>query len=107
MTLALETAQSENAILRKDLADTRALLQKRKERKKGKRVALKGRFVFTTQEILDIAKAAEAETASNKTKKKGNTKAKAKQVEDDDNEESEIASSDSDSDCITVAALRS
>ena len=107
MTRALELTQSENVILRKELADTRALLRKRKERKKGKRIALKGRFVFTTQEVLNIAQAAKAETAKNKAKNKAKSKAKAISDEDDDEEEVELGSSDSDSDCIMVAAARS
>ena len=48
MTRALETAQSENALLRKRLADAESLLQARKQRRKGKRIALKGKFVFST-----------------------------------------------------------
>ena len=107
MTLALETSQSENVLLRKQLADTQALLQKRKERKKGKRVALKGRFVFSTQEVLDIAKAAEAETANKKGKNKASKKAKPLLYEGSDDEIIEIGDEDSDSDCIMVAPARS
>jgi hypothetical protein len=107
MTLALETSQSENVLLRKQLADTQALLRKRKERKKGKRVALKGRFVFSTQEVLDIAKAAEAETVNKKGKNKASKKAKPPPNEDSDDEVIEIGDEDSDSDCIMVAPVRS
>jgi hypothetical protein len=107
MTLALETTQSENVLLRKQLADTQALLRRRKERKKGKRVALKGRFVFSTQEVLDIAKAAEAETANKKAKNRANKKAETPPDEDSDDEVVEIDCEDSDSDCITVAPARS
>ena len=107
MTLALETTQSENVLLRKQLADTQALLQKRKERKKGKRVALKGRFVFSTQEVLDIAKAAEAETANKKGKNKASKQAEPLLDEGSDDEVIEINDEESDSDCITVAATRS
>ena len=107
MTLALETTQSENVLLRKQLADTQALLRKRKERKKGKRVALKGRFVFSTQEVLDIAKAAEAETANKKGKNKASKKAEPVLNEESDDEMVAIGDEDSDSDCIIVAAARS
>jgi hypothetical protein len=107
MTLALETTQSECVLLRKQLADTQALLQRRKERKKGKRVALKGRFVFSTQEVLDIAKAAEAETANKKGKNKANKKAEPPPNVDGDDEVVEIGYDDSDSDCIEVAPARS
>ena len=63
MTHALETAQSEVALLRKRLANAESLLQARKQRKKGKRIALKGKFVFSTQEVLNIAKQAKLEAA--------------------------------------------
>jgi hypothetical protein len=107
MTLALETTQSENALLRKQLADTQALLRRRKERKKGKRVALKGRFVFSTQEVLDIAKAAEAETANKKRKNKAGKKAKPSPNNESDDEVIEIGDEHSESDCIIVAPARS
>jgi hypothetical protein len=107
MTHVLETTQSENVLLRKQLADTQALLRKRKERKNGKRVALKGRFVFSTQEVLDIAKAAEAETANRKTKNKTKKSAELLLDRKNDDNEIEIECSDSEGSCITVAALRS
>ncbi len=52
MTRALETTQSENVTLRKRIAEQDQLLRTRKARKKGKRVALKGKFVFSTEEVL-------------------------------------------------------
>jgi hypothetical protein len=45
---ALERATSKNAPSRKDIAEARGLLRIRKEHKKGKRVAIKGKFVFNT-----------------------------------------------------------
>jgi hypothetical protein len=45
---AFERTTSENALLRKENAEYRELLQVRKERKNGKRVAIKGKFVFNT-----------------------------------------------------------
>jgi hypothetical protein len=45
---ALERTTSKNALLRKENAEYRKLLRVRKERKKGKRVAIKGKFVFNT-----------------------------------------------------------
>ena len=45
---AFERTTSENALLRKENAEFRELLRIRKERKKGKRVAIKGKFVFNT-----------------------------------------------------------
>jgi hypothetical protein len=52
MTRALETTQSELVTIRKELAEQRVLLQTRKTRKTGKRVKLKGRFVFSSREVL-------------------------------------------------------
>jgi hypothetical protein len=45
---ALERTTSEVALLRKENAEYRELLRVRKERKKGKHVAIKGKFVFNT-----------------------------------------------------------
>ena len=106
MTRALETAQSEVAILRKRLADAESLLQARKQYKKGKRIALKGKFVFSTQEVLDIAKQAELEAAQKKSKKKGKQQTQAIIVEGDKQEDIEIVYNNSNSDCIVVAASR-
>lgn len=67
MTRAFEAASSENFTLRKQVKEQAELLHARKARKKGKRVALKGRFVFSTQEVLDIARSAEAESSKKKS----------------------------------------
>jgi hypothetical protein len=45
---AFERTVSEVALLRKENAEYRELSRVRKERKKGKRVAVKGKFVFNT-----------------------------------------------------------
>ena len=107
MTHAFESSQSENIILRKRLADTESLLQARKQRKKGKRVALKGKFVFSTQEVLDIARAAEQEAASKKVSKKAGKQAKARESKDNKEDDLDIVRSEYDSDCIVVAETRS
>jgi hypothetical protein len=44
--LALERTTLEKALLRKENAEYRELLRVRRERRKGKRVAIKGKFVF-------------------------------------------------------------
>ncbi|KYG39835.1 hypothetical protein M433DRAFT_161239, partial [Acidomyces richmondensis BFW] len=92
ITRTLEIAQSEVALLRKRLTDTESLLQARKQHKKGKRIALKGKFVFSTQE--------------KKPKKKVKEGAKATIIDNNKEEDIEIVFSDSDSDCIVVAATR-
>jgi hypothetical protein len=45
---AFERTTSQNALLRKENAEYKELLRVRKERIKGKRVAIKGKFVFNT-----------------------------------------------------------
>ena len=49
---------SENTTLRAEVAKQGELLHIRKNRTKGKCIALKGRSVFSTQEVLEVAKEA-------------------------------------------------
>ena len=57
-----------NVTLQRQAKEQQDLLQARKARKTGKRVELKWWFVFSTQEVLEIAKVAETETAKKKTR---------------------------------------
>ena len=66
---ALERTLPENILLRKENAEYKELSRVRKERRKGKQVAVKGKFVFNTQELLDLVADAEAEVEKKKTKK--------------------------------------
>ena len=70
ITHAFESTQSELVTLRKRVAEQDELLRTRKVRKTGKRVALSGRFVLSTEDVLQIAKEAEREAADKKGKKK-------------------------------------
>lgn len=102
MSRAFETTQSDVLTLRQQLKEAEALLSIRKARKMGKRVALKGRFVFSTQEVLKMVEEAEAEMAAKKSRKRPRKPKGSHEtdfVEDDALEES---SSQSDSDCIMV-----
>jgi hypothetical protein len=103
---ALERTHSENLLLRKENAEARTLLRVRKERKTGKRVAIKGKFVFNTQEILEVVEKAEAEAAKKKAKKKRTVGSRTSEIESEVDEAPEDSSSDSDGDCIIVAARR-
>lgn len=103
---ALEATQSELAILRKRLSDQQELLQTRKKRKKGKRVALQGKFVFTTSEVLEIARQAEQPKMKEKACRRSQNKATVLAVEEDKENGLESVSNDSDSDCIIVAGSR-
>jgi hypothetical protein len=104
---AFERATSKVAILRKENTELRELLRIRKERKKGKRVAIKGKFVFNTQEILELVEEAEAEASERKLKKKRTTKATTPEIESEEEEDIEEDISESGSDCIIVASSRS
>jgi hypothetical protein len=66
MTHALEMAQSENVTLRKELVAQERLLRSRQNRRRGKRVALKGKFVLSMNEVLEIARETEANAARKK-----------------------------------------
>jgi hypothetical protein len=70
MTRALEIAQSENVTLRKELKAQEELLHKRQSRRKEKRVALKGKFVLSTDEVLKITREAEADSARKKRRQR-------------------------------------
>jgi hypothetical protein len=106
LTRAFEATCSKNATLRKENAEQRELLKIRKNRTTGKRVALKGKFVFSTQEVLKTAREAEKAIA-NKTSCKRRCKVSI-DVENEREQENtlEHVSSDSDSDCIVVMQRR-
>jgi hypothetical protein len=104
--VAFERTTSENALLRKEITEYKELLRVRKERKKGKRVAIKGKFVFNTKEILELVEEAEAEASKGKSKKGRTTKAITLEIEDEEEEGIEENISESESDCIIVASRR-
>jgi hypothetical protein len=104
---AFERTTSENALLRKELTEARELLRVRKERKKGKRVAIKGKFVFNTKEILELVEEAEAEVSKGKSKRRRTTRTTTSIIEDEEEEGIEESIYDSESDCIIVASSRS
>jgi hypothetical protein len=104
---AFERTTSENALLQKENAEYRELLRVRKERKKGKHVAIKGKFVFNTQEILGLVEEAEAEASKRKAKKRRTARATTPEIGDEEEEDIEENISESESDCIIVASSRS
>ena len=106
MTRAFEIANSENVTLRKQVKEQAKLLSTRKTRTKGKRIALKGRFVFSTQEVLEIARAAEAETSKKKKGRQARKRRIVETIEEEDDREFEMISSDSDSDCIVISVRK-
>ena len=62
MTQAYEIVHSKMITMRKKLKQQRKLLETHKKHSKSKRIALQGKFVFTTEEMLQIAKEAESIT---------------------------------------------
>jgi hypothetical protein len=105
--VAFERTTSEVVLLRKELTEARELLRVRKERKKGKRVAVKGKFVFNTKEILDLVEEAEVEASKGKSKKRRTTRAMTPRIGDEEEEGIENSIYKSEGDCIIVASSRS
>jgi hypothetical protein len=106
MSRAFESTHSDNITLRKQLKEAEGLLNTRKIRKTGKRVALKGKFVFSTQEVHKLVEEAEAETARKQSRKQPRKRKLSETKESDVNEVSGELSSDSDSNCIVVAVRK-
>lgn len=103
MTNAYERTSSELVLARKQLKEAHELLRTRKITKKGKRIALKGKFVFSTEEALKLVEAAEAETAVKKAKKNQQHRTDEDKENRQKEEMFEILSDSSESDCIVVS----
>ena len=104
---AFESIVLEISILRKENSEYKELLRVRKERKKGKRVAIKGKFVFNTKEILELVEEAEVEASKEKSKRRRTTRATTPVIEDEEEEGIEESIYESESDYIIVASSRS
>ncbi|KYG40047.1 hypothetical protein M433DRAFT_78825, partial [Acidomyces richmondensis BFW] len=94
------------ATLKKENADQRELLKIRKRRITGKRVALNGKFVFSVQEVLEIAREAEKVTADKSAHTRKRKRPAAVEIEEQEDELLKNVSSDSESDCIVVQSHR-
>ena len=92
--------------MRRENAEARALLRVRKERRTGKRVTIKGKFVFNTWEILEVVEKAEVEVAKKKAKKKRTVGSRTPEIESEVDEALEDSPSDFDDDYIIIAARR-
>jgi hypothetical protein len=103
MTHALETTQSELVTVRKELAEHQKLIRSRRYHSKGKRVKLKGRFVYSTQEVLAIAQEAEAEVSNNKGRRRPQKRSVSLGIDSDEDDVIANVLSDYESDCIVVA----
>ena len=98
-----ESLNSRLSIVEKELNEHRMLVSKRKAITKGKRVELKGRFVFSTEEVLQIAQRTEQEAAARKAKKGSKKRKAAEMSENEMDEGSEKSDSDLEGSCIVVA----
>jgi hypothetical protein len=86
MVRMCETLTASNAILAKQVADQAELLKKRKKAKKGKRVRLEGVSIYSTADVLRVAREEEAKAA---TKKRRTASKKVILVESSDEDEDE------------------
>ena len=89
-------------IMRKELKQQKELLNARKKHSKGKRIALQNKFMFTIEEVLEIAKKAESVNAAKNTRKRPRRELVQEDIADEDLEASENNSDSSESDCIVV-----
>ena len=85
--------------------DAVTALSARKQRKTGKRVSLKDRYVFSIQELLDIAREAELQTSNKKVHRPRHMLQSGK-LDSEDEEVIENRSSDDESDSLVLASLR-
>jgi hypothetical protein len=94
MARMCETQNATIAIMAKQLADQSELLHKRKKAKKGKRIRLEGVSIYTTAEVLRIAREAEAKPT---TKRPRGRPRKVIRAESSSEDEAEVMESSSDS----------
>lgn len=90
MTRLCESQNATIAILSKELTQQAELLRKRKKATKGKRVRLDGVHVYTTEEILRVAREEEAKAA---TKRPRGRPKKIVIIETSDEEEDQVSES--------------
>ena len=86
VTRMAETQNTELTILRQQLREKDDLLQARKKRIRGKRVKLNQKHVYSTQNVLRIAREAEAELVA-KRSRKGSRKRVIDEIDNEDEAE--------------------
>jgi hypothetical protein len=105
LALGTEQLRAQSIVHQHNANNLRSIIKKRTTRKKGKRVALKGHFYISTQELCDAVVAAEKDTkdrASKKRKTKGKEISEEAEIDRDTEEEAEDESESEIGDCITV-----
>ena len=106
LTRSFETTHAENTALRKQLEEAQQLLNAPEARMNDKRVALKGKFVFSTEEVLEVARQAEAALSAKKPRGRPPKRPIAAVIEEEDDQILEESDKASEHDCIVVAARR-
>ena len=88
----LEKVVAENALSRRSDAEKDTLLEVRQTRKKGKRVAIQGKHVLSTDEILKVVEEAEKEAPKKKRgrKRKLRTPTPGSSIEEEETSEDEL-----------------
>ena len=104
LTLSFETTNTKRTLLRNENTKVRELLRSRKERIKGKRVAIKGKFVFNTREILKVDEKAEVEALTKRSKKRRRTRSPTPIINEEEEEIIESLSEASEGEYIIVAS---
>ena len=97
-----EMAHNNITTMREELKQKDDLLNAHKKCKTGKRIVIKKKFVFTTEEILQLMKKAEAENAIKKMRKKPRKHPIQEVLEDNEDETLENEDNSSDFDCIVL-----
>lgn len=104
VTQLLERQNAELIVIRKELEEQRAVLNRRKAHRKGKRVKLQGHFVFSTSEVLKITEEAEKPLVAKRPRGRPRKRPIEEVEEEEEEEEDSSDSTDLDSvgSCIVV-----
>ena len=97
-------AHNKMTTMHKKLKQQKKLFNACKKRSKNKKITLQSKFVFTTKEMLQIAKEAKSINATKSVQKQPQKRPIQTILENDKNDMPNSESSSSDSDCIIVAA---
>jgi hypothetical protein len=97
VTKLLERQNAELIVLRKEISEHRAILQQWNTYKKGKRIKLQGEFVFSTADVLKIAREAGEKPIAKRPR--GRPRRRPMEEVDEEEEEEEILSDSSSLEC--------
>jgi hypothetical protein len=106
MTCILEIIPTENAVLRRELAEAKEFLRSPQNRRKGGRVVAQSKFLLSTEEVLEIARQAEGNAVTKRDRNRLRTIAIDVEIISSKDKVLKIVRSDSESDCIIVANSR-